>query len=53
MNIGMTNTMAMTEKSSPPAEPTANENQKGSSLPSIKNGISPNTVDRIFLETVP
>ena len=43
----MINTMAMTEKSRPPADPTANENQKGSSLPSIKKGINPNTVDRM------
>lgn len=35
----------MTEKTNPPITPTANENQKGSSLPSIKKGIIPIIVD--------
>ena len=47
MNIGIINTMAMTENKSPPAEPTENENQKASSSPSMKKGIRPKTVDRI------
>ena len=43
--IGIINIKAMTEKTNPPITPTANENQKGSSLPSIKKGIIPIIVD--------
>ena len=49
--MGMMNTMAKMEKSNPPAEPTANENQKRSSSPSMKKGTNPNTVDSMVSST--
>ena len=42
---GNTKIRAMMEKSSPPHDPTAKENQKGSSCPLIRNGTSPNILE--------
>lgn len=43
--IGMMNISAGREKSSPTRYSVANENQNGSSLPSMKNGTSPTIVE--------
>jgi hypothetical protein len=42
---GNTKMRAMMEKSSPPHDPTAKENQKGLSCPLIRNGASPNILE--------
>ena len=47
---GRTKIRAMMEKSSPPHDPTAKENQKGSSCPSIRNGTSPNMLEMTVRE---
>lgn len=44
-NRGMTNIMAGIDSSKPPVIPTANENQKGSSDCSKKNGTNPTMVE--------
>ena len=44
-NKGMTNIMAGIDSSKPPVIPTANENQKGSSDCSKKNGTNPTMVE--------
>ena len=50
MIIGSSTMRAMKEKSIPPMVPMAKANQKTSSLPSIRKGASPSTVDRMVSE---
>ena len=50
-NTGITNTRAIREKNRPPEEPTANENQNGSSLPSIKKGTKARMVESTVRKT--
>ena len=47
MNIGIIIMRAGMEKINPPVTPVAKENQNGSYLPSMKNGISAIIVDAI------
>ena len=50
MIIGSSTMRAMKEKSIPPMVPMAKANQKTSSLPSIRKGANPSTVDRMVSE---
>ena len=50
MIIGSSTMRAMKEKIIPPMVPMAKANQKTSSLPSIRKGANPSTVDRMVSE---